>query len=343
MRTNRRFETDVDIVTDYYPDTNSKLGGLLPIVSRIHHTTAATKVGEFGTLRLYERRLEVKMPGVQPPHLAKSKRGLVSLDFDGKARKRMINALNEWRIPMDTKAYFVTLTYPDMWPSDWQSWKADLERFRRVLLDKWPACEGFWKLELQQRGAPHFHLVMTLPKFIVTNRSLYRWVRVQWARIAHKYDQHEGKYATRVDVMEQQSAIYKYISKYVSKSGARPVDNDGVILQDADAHRDGTQGRHWGKIGKPSREKYIEIDMLSISAIDQIKQIAIGWLRGQGAYYADWLENTPSTQSWDCVGLPGLAVLLIIDQTKIGRGLTDHEKNRALVNCMSGAAQARAS
>lgn len=283
------------------------------------------------------------MPGVQPPHLAKTKRGLVCLDFEGKARKRMISALHEWRIPSKHKCYFITLTYPDLWPSSWQDWKADLEKFRRVLLAKFPQAQGFWRLELQQRGAPHYHLVISLPKGHITNRRMYAWVMREWARIAHKYDQHQGYYATRVDVMDKQSAIYKYISKYVSKSGARPVDDDGVILQDDDAHDPNTQGRHWGKIGKLSREKYMEIDMIDCGAVTQLKQVVIGWLRGQGAYYAEYLEGTPPQMSWDCVGIPGPALMLIIDQLKIGLGLLPHEKARALVNCMSEAAQARAS
>lgn len=330
MRTNARLTSAVDIVTDYYPDPNSKLGLMLPIVKRITHTTPATKTGDSATLRVYERRIEIKCAGVQPPHLRGLKRGVVSLEFTGKARKRMISALHQWRIPSGQKLYFVTLTYPSQFPTDWQSWKADLEKFRRVLLDKFHAVQGFWRLELQRRGAPHYHLVIALPQGLITNRSIYRWVRVQWARIAHQYDQYNGDYATRVDVMDRQSAIYKYISKYVSKPGGVPIDPDGVILQDEDADNAGGMGRHWGKIGKPSTDSIAEIDMLGIAAIDQLKQVVIGWLRRNKAYYAEYLAGTPPSISWDCVGIPGHALLLMLDELLIGKGLLPHERARVL-------------
>lgn len=330
MRTNRRFQHDTEIITDYYPDTSSRLGSLVPITKQITHTTAATHVGENATLRIYQRRVEIKMPGVQPPHLQNTSRGVVSLDFEGKAKKRMMNALNEWRINPNHKAYFITLTYPAQWPKTWREWKQDLEAFRRKLLAVLPECEGFWRLELQKRGAPHYHLVITFRKGFITNKRLKKLVTSWWRDIAHSNDQYQGKYATRVDVMHQQSAVYKYISKYVNKSGGRPVDDDGVILQDDDAHEAGTMGRHWGKIGKPSREPYAEFDMLGIDAIVELKAVVIGWLRGKKLRYADYLCGTPRTMSWDCVGIPGYALLLILDQLRIGRGLLPHERARVL-------------
>lgn len=330
MRTNARLTAPITIISDYYPDPSSRLGLLLPITKSITTTTPATKSVTGATLRLYERRIAVRVNGVQPPHLARCVRGAVSLEFSGKARKRMISALNEWRIPKSHKAYFVTLTYPAEFPLDWLSWKADLEKFRRMLLDKFPSLQGFWRLELQQRGAPHYHLVMTIPKGHITNVRLYAWVRRSWARIAHKYDQHQGDYATRVDVMDEQQAIYKYISKYVSKPGAVPISDDGEILSDFEADNAGGMGRHWGRIGKVSREAYIELDTLSLRVIDELKRVIIGMLREKQAYYADYLALTPASMSWDCVGIPYREIVLKMGKLRLMRSLEPYERARVL-------------
>lgn len=62
----------------------------------------------------------------------------------------------------------VTLTYP----GDWRAWAASgpqirkqIERFKSRWARRWgEPIRGVWVREFQERGAPHFHLYVGLPK-----------------------------------------------------------------------------------------------------------------------------------------------------------------------------------
>lgn len=355
MRTNKRLDYNISLVVDHYQNPDVKFDCPMPIYNHYRVPTAATYKNQCGTVRFYARRIEAKFTADQPPHLVDYRRGVCSLEFTGKPRKRMINTMNQWNIPDHFFCYFMTLTYPDKWPLSWKVWKQDLEKFRRKLLTQFPDLIGFWRLELQERGAPHFHLVVatsrkaryirrvtktpqkaTLRRFkrktvpTITNRRLYGLVRAWWAEIAHTEDQYQGEYATRVDCMDEQSAIFKYMGKYASKPGKRPVSDDGEYIQDTQVDGYETMGRFWGKIGKPSTEPIAEFAMINSAAIDQLKTVMSVLLRRVGAYYADYLAGTPPLMSWDCVGIPGHAVLLIIDQLRLGALIDPDERARVL-------------
>lgn len=196
-------------------------------------------------VQIYRNMVRVSVNGKHPPHLQHTKRGLISLIFDGKRRKRMLDCMNCWRVP-NINLVFMHLTYPAEYPLDWRIWKDDLKRFKAALLRKWPDAQGVWKLELQQRGAPHFHMIIDTLEPVAIKR-MRQWVDACWARIAHQNDQYQGKYACRVEICWSVRHAMNYCGKYMTKKGSNPIDDDGVILTSADLN--GTMGRMWGKIG----------------------------------------------------------------------------------------------
>lgn len=54
---------------------------------------------------------------------------------------------------------FVTLTYPAKFPTVSRA-KRDLKVFQQRLIRRFPGSGGIWKLEPQERGAPHYHLLI---------------------------------------------------------------------------------------------------------------------------------------------------------------------------------------
>jgi len=232
-------------------------------------------------VRVYRNMVKVTQPGKQPQHLFGIKRGLVDLEFGGKPRKRMLDAFNSWRVP-NINLVFMHLTYPAEYPLDWRIWKSDLKRFKAALLRKWPNSQGIWKLELQRRGAPHFHIVLDTGKPVAIKR-MRQWVDACWARIAHSHDQYQGKYACRVETCWSVRHAANYAGKYMTKRGFNPVDEDGVIITPADIGA--TMGRLWGKIGKldcePEHTFFAPIEALEYYRLQCAKELkrrgARGW------------------------------------------------------------------
>lgn len=214
------------------------------------------------TVQLYQNMLKVKVTSIQPPHLVGIKRGSVSLEFGGKMRKRFLDRFNAWHVP-NKNMYFIHLTYPNEYDEDWHTWKLHLKIFKDKLKRMFPEAQGWWKLELQRRGAPHFHMVVDLMKRCRVKR-FRQWVDACWAQIAHSLDQYGGKYACRVETVFSVRHARNYVCKYMSKLSFAPVDEHGEV-KDSSNMRD-TMGRLWGRIGKPNCEQTDtwEIDVESV-------------------------------------------------------------------------------
>lgn len=94
--------------------------------------------------------------------------------FSKASRRRllqMIARLNK------TRTTFITLTYPEEFPlpsAAKEHLRAFLERIRRRC--GWVA--GIWRMELQERGAPHFHLLMFDLPFIDHTTLRYWWAEI---------------------------------------------------------------------------------------------------------------------------------------------------------------------
>ena len=73
----------------------------------------------------------------------------------------LLASLDRERMPL-----FVTLTFPDEFPQDFELFKRHLDTFGQRLLRQWPSASIVWKLEFKERQsgknrgkvAPHYHL-----------------------------------------------------------------------------------------------------------------------------------------------------------------------------------------
>lgn len=271
-----------------------------------------------GEMRFYYNRVEYKVSGEQPPHLKGVARGVIDPAFSRKSRKRLLNAMNAWRIPSKGKMRFITLTYPDKYPMNWQVWKQDLERIRRKILAAYPGAMGIWRLELQKRGAPHYHLILWIPRDICPSmKRLRKSITDWWAEIAHSDDQYQGKYATNVRAVHSQLHAYRYVAKYAAKPAERPIDDDGVICDGDDIDNQiityddegkqiitKTMGRLWGKIGKPCCDAYLILPFIDAKFYEQIRAECASFAAGQGFSHAAHLASKRNPfDSWDCYGL----------------------------------------
>jgi len=80
----------------------------------------------------------------------------------------------------------VTLTYPEVFPTDGQVAKVHLKRFYERWRTHYGTPMGMWKLEFQERGAPHFHCFVGLPE---SEDELRAWLLRQWFEVVGSGDE----------------------------------------------------------------------------------------------------------------------------------------------------------
>ena len=137
------------------------------------------------------------------------------------------------RIRRDASALFVTLTYPDSWDLDPTRWKRDLDAFGKWLRRDFAGCSAIWKLEPQQRGAPHFHLLVWGIAFLHHQRLARRWFEIVGSN-----DPRHLAAGTRVEAVRSRNGVMRYASKlYMGKDFEMPPGWEHV-------------GRFWGIIGR---------------------------------------------------------------------------------------------
>lgn len=112
-----------------------------------------------------------------------------------------------------SRGFFTTLTARD-WSPDRAEWKRLLFAFRRRLFRAWPVMGVIWRLEFQERGAPHFHLVVIF-KTSVSYFDYSRWVRLAWQGVLGI-----DLAITAVDSIWRGRGLMAYVSKYMAKTQA---------------------------------------------------------------------------------------------------------------------------
>jgi len=115
---------------------------------------------------------------------------------------------------------FVTLTYPEKFPSELKTSKKHLHRFVERLVYRWPDAVIVWRLEPQKRGAPHYHMMV----YGVSYYDLRSFVPQAWFSLAGGGDEnhllwHEGKFGNDHCVQKVRSwrGVRSYVSKYMTK------------------------------------------------------------------------------------------------------------------------------
>lgn len=149
----------------------------------------------------------------QPRHLRGVTRGHINT-FTRKSRSRLIQKLSSVpRRVYRRGTVLITLTYPGVFDADPRSCKRDLDAFSKALLREVPNQAAFWKLEFQDRGAPHFHLL--LPG---SRRIPKEWISDTWYRIVGSGDLRHLVRGTRVEWAKHGNSAAKYATKYASKA-----------------------------------------------------------------------------------------------------------------------------
>ena len=116
--------------------------------------------------------------------------------------KRLLACVNWDTLP---PAHFVTLTYHDV-PPDW------LARFRAFLqVLRREDTVYLWRVELQRRGAPHFHLILW------SNADTIDHLRTRWHDIANPESRHHRLHGFDSSRLGSYRSACAYLRKYITK------------------------------------------------------------------------------------------------------------------------------
>lgn len=201
-----------------------------------------------------------------------SKRGKV-LGFSAKSQMNLRRHLARIEDRVFASSMLMCLTYPAEFPEPESSsvYKRHLDTFAKALSRK--GWSGFWVLEFQKRGAPHFHLVVFAPGENISD--VRKWVSRRWFEIVGSGDSKHLQAGTNVEYPRNAQKARGYVAKYCSK-GTQTQDETWV-------------GRYWGEFNRAgipyTPETVIELTPAQARAARRVFRAGIGhrvWLSAWG-------------------------------------------------------------
>jgi len=194
---------------------------------------------------------------------AGGKRGRIE-HFSPASRRRLMRLMAQVdRTQFRKRPLFVTLTYPDKWPADYRVYKADLARFLKAFGRRYPHIPIIWRLEYQERGAPHYHLMIFSPWFIP-----WQWIAKTWFQATQKRDVYTLLAGTETRAVRSWAGVMHYAAKYMSKCGSPP---QGTL-----------PGRLWGVHSREDLPVRLQVIRIDWSHFATLQDWLWAWHLGQG-------------------------------------------------------------
>lgn len=187
-------------------------------------------------------------------------------EFSARSRSRMLQMFAKTDLRhIEHPAYLVTLTYHKDWPETSDGWKRQLEEYTRRLKRRWPAIWYVWRLEFQERGAPHFHLlVFNVPP----GQDI--WLEAYWIAIVGRCCKWCLMYLADAVQCKSWEQVRRYCSKYCAKRGEdEPIE----------------PGRFWGVQNRANREEHTATIVLSDDEAFKLRRIFKRLIRVGNGYH----------------------------------------------------------
>lgn len=190
------------------------------------------------------------------PAKNKAQRGNVN-GISNKSRSRLMRLLA--MVNRSDPVVFLTLTYRE-WVDDWEVWKRDLDTFGKALRRRFPVSPAIWRMEFQEREAPHWHILLWPCDEKENAASVFLWARRVWLRIIGQDTKANWDYGVTCSPVEDLRQSAFYISVYQSK--------------DKNDRKDTHTGREWGvwnkdKLGLEPM-KTVEIDEVQLRVLRRV-------------------------------------------------------------------------
>lgn len=169
------------------------------------------------------------------------KRGTIT-DFSPASRGRLFDLFNQFEVKH--AATFITLTYASRAETAHQAkghLRALFKRLGRLYPDK--NLSGIWRMEFQQRGAIHFHIIFFECPYIPKEKLQTIWGDITGDKLPF----------TRIERIFSHKKIINYVAKYVGKVNGEPNPsgfNSLTYLSAYQKYHGPNIGRLWGYLNK---------------------------------------------------------------------------------------------
>jgi hypothetical protein len=180
---------------------------------------------------------------------------------------------------------FLTLTYPEHYERAPEAWKRHLDLFWRRLkhgyvikrkgkpdeVHRFPRASCIWRLEFQERGAPHFHLILFDVGWL-----WYPWLDKAWNDIAGGGDEKHLRAGTECTWPRKWDDARAYVAKYIAKQ-AKPGEQDGwIVYEDGQCVPNVPKpGRQWGVLGRAHLPESVDELEIPYALFEAIKAILV--------------------------------------------------------------------
>jgi len=192
-------------------------------------------ISEKAYLRVYPHCVEFSAPrGFHcKTDKPRTERGKIR-GFSPRSRFRLFKTLAKVRESRTACSLFFTLTYHYGHNRSGSNCKGDLHHYLTRIRQYDSGIQYIWRLELQKRRAPHYHLIV-FPSDYINKVGMEKYViecsRI-WHDIADPNSTAHERYGFRSETISSYKKACAYLAKYIAK---------------ADEYSNKTEiGRHWG-------------------------------------------------------------------------------------------------
>lgn len=184
-------------------------------------------------------QMKIRTHSSQPP--TRHKRSKIT-DFSAGSRGRLFDLFN--KMELKSKVIFITLTY-ERTDTDANTAKANLFAFIKRLQRKYKniPMSFVWRMEFQERGAVHFHIIAFGLPFVPKEQ-----IQIIWGETTCQV-----RPFTRIEMIFSSKKVMNYVAKYVAKVNPLPETggfNLPTYLAAYQSQHGDEIGRVWGIIGK---------------------------------------------------------------------------------------------
>ncbi|MGH1488203.1 MAG: rolling circle replication-associated protein [Acidimicrobiales bacterium] len=189
-------------------------------------------------------------------------------EFSRKSRTRLIRRClsipwGEYVEP-DERIHVVTLTAPADYLAVFKDHKDGYKALRsfqdRLRYATGRKARGFWKLEFQRRGAPHWHLILITPRYIDGQR-LTQWLSQAWYEAVGSGVESHLRAGTNVDIEQslQASDALRLALYFAGYSTRKDKEYQHQVPEEGWVDENGSTGRFWGYFGVKPAEVEVRI------------------------------------------------------------------------------------